>query len=198
MASSCRNVITAGPAAPATVPSLAVCMVSAFITNASRFRVRPSCSLLYKRKQRLRTRRETSSSFGSQVLVAQYESLDFAGGGARESLAQLDPPRKLPRTRRLLDVALERFHESVIGDKAIFKHDEGLRFHQAVGIFLADDGGLQHCFVRYQRRLDIERRHPHAADLEHVVSAAAVVEVTVFVTAIFVAGMGPFADEGAA
>src|SRR5215472_14031141 len=53
-------------------------------------------------------------------------------------------------------------------------------------------------FVRDERRLDLERRYPHAVDLEHVVGAPAVVIVAVGVAQILVAGMGPFADEGAA
>src|SRR5262249_50838382 len=41
------------------------------------------------------------------------------------------------------------------------------------------------------------RGHPHAVDLEHVIGAPAVIIVAVRVAQVLVAGMGPFADEGA-
>ena len=46
-------------------------------------------------------------------------------------------------------------------------------------VLLADDGRFQHGLVRDERGLDLERRHPHAADLEHVVGAPAVIVVAV-------------------
>src|SRR5262245_62708063 len=48
-----------------------------------------------------------------------------------------------------------------------------------------------------ERRFDLERGHPHAVDLEHVIGAPAVIIVAVRVAQVLVAGMGPFADEGA-
>src|SRR5262249_41621036 len=89
------------------------------------------------------------------------------------------------------------FEEPLVGGKAVAQHDEGLRLDQPVGVLFADHGGFEHGLVRGERRLDFERRHPHAADLEHVVGAAAVVIVALAVAAIFIAGEGPFAGKSA-
>ena len=51
---------------------------------------------------------------------------------------------------------------------------------------------------RAQRAFDLERRDINAADLQHVVAAAAIDEEAVLVLAIFVAGAGPFPQEGGA
>ena len=55
----------------------------------------------------------------------------------------------------------------------------------------ADDGGLLHGRVRDQGQLDLERRHPDAADLEHVVGASAVDVAAVLVDAVLVARVRP-------
>ena len=47
-----------------------------------------------------------------------------------------------------------------------------------------------------QCRLDLGRRDKHAADLQHVVAAAAIDVIAVRVLEIFVAGAGPGADKG--
>src|ERR1019366_3355690 len=44
---------------------------------------------------------------------------------------------------------------------------------------------------------DLERRHPDAADLEHVVSTATVGVDSVRAPKVFIAGTGPLADKGA-
>ena len=98
----------------------------------------------------------------------------------------------------LLDVAFQLFQQAVVGDVAVLEHDEGLRLDQPVGVLFADDGGLQHRFVRDQGRFHIERRHPLPTDLEHVVGAAAVIVIAIGVAPVFVAGIGPIALEGAA
>src|SRR5580704_2924952 len=47
-----------------------------------------------------------------------------------------------------------------------------------------------------QRLLDLERGHPDAADLQHVVGAAAIAAIPLGITGIGVAGMGPLAAKG--
>ena len=98
---------------------------------------------------------------------------------------------------RSFTCTLQRLEQAVARRIAVAQHDEGLRLDQPVGVLLADHRGFQHRLVRRERGLDLERRHPHAAHLEHVVGAAAVVEIAVGVAHVFVAGIGPFAREGA-
>src|SRR5712671_3367012 len=50
--------------------------------------------------------------------------------------------------------------------------------------------------MREQRALDLERRDIDAADLEHVIGAAAIGEVAVFALDVFVAAARPLAEEG--
>jgi hypothetical protein len=94
-------------------------------------------------------------------------------------------------------VKFKGLEQHLIRLEAIPEHDEGLWLDQSVGVFLADDRGLQHSLVGDQRRLDVEGRNPHAADLEHVIGAPAVIVVAVGVAPVFVASMGPFAGKGA-
>src|SRR5439155_4394431 len=72
------------------------------------------------------------------------------------------------------------------------------RFGEPLPVLLADHSGLEHGLVRGERRLDLERGHPHPVDLEHVVGTPAVVIIAVAVAHVLVAGVGPFADERAA
>src|SRR6185312_10486899 len=75
---------------------------------------------------------------------------------------------------------------------------KGARLGQPVAVLVADDGGFEHRWVGDQRLLDLERRDPDAADLEHVVAAPAIAVIALGVADIGVAGMGPLAAEGAA
>ena len=65
-------------------------------------------------------------------------------------------------------------------------------------IGVADHRGFEHGVVGRQRRLDLERRDPDAADLHHVVGASAIGVVAVGVADILVAASGPGAEEGRA
>ena len=80
----------------------------------------------------------------------------------------------------------------------VLQHDKGLGLDQPVGVGVADHRGFEHRGVGDQRLLDLERRHPDAADLEHVVAAAAIAVIAVGVAGVGVAGMGPLAAKGAA
>src|SRR5438445_7250351 len=129
--------------------------------------------------------------------IPQLEALNLAGRGARQVSPDVDPARIFPRAGALLHMRAQRFEQPLVGAVAVLEHNEGFRFDQPVAVLLADDGGLEHRLMRDERRLDLERGHPHAVDLEHVVGAPAVIIVAISVAQVFVAGMGPFADEGA-
>src|SRR4029450_13599616 len=92
----------------------------------------------------------------------------------------------------------QRVEEPLVGGIAVLEHDEGFRLGEPVAGLLADDRGLAPGLGRGEPRLYLERGHPHAVDLEHVVGAPAVIIVPLGVAQVLVAGIGPFADEGAA
>jgi len=60
---------------------------------------------------------------------------------------------------------------------AVLEDDERLRLDEPVRVLVPDDGGFEHGLVADPRVLDLDRRDPDAADLEHVVGPAAVQEV---------------------
>src|SRR5581483_3228895 len=126
---------------------------------------------------------------------AQLESLNLAGRRPWQVGANVDPAWILPRSGAFPNMLLEIFEQPFVCRKAALKDDERFRLYQPVDIFLADDGGFEHRLVRGQCGLDVERRYPHAADLEHVVCTAAVVQVTLLVAKILVSRICPFADK---
>jgi hypothetical protein len=99
------------------------------------------------------------------------------------------------RGQAVLDEGLEF---GLLDAGAFLAHHEGLGLGQAVGVFLADDGGLQHGRVLHQRGLHLEGADVDAADLEHVVAAAGVGVGAVLVADVLVAALGPGALEGLA
>ncbi len=127
---------------------------------------------------------------------AQFVALDLAGRGLRQAVDVLDPARILPRAGLHLDVLLQH----VLGRCVLagLEDDEGARLEEAVGIFLRHDGGFEHGRVARQRVLDLERRHPDAGHLEHVVGAALVDVAAVGIAHVLVAGARPGAFEGRA
>src|ERR1700704_524467 len=129
--------------------------------------------------------------------LAQLVALEFPGSGARQVGPHVDPTWIFPQAGPLLHVHPQHFEQSVGGRIAVAQHDEGLGLDQAVSITLADDGGFEYRLVRGQGRLDFEWRDPHAAHLEHVVRAAAIMIITIGIAQILVAGVGPFTREGA-
>src|SRR5262245_59832744 len=74
-------------------------------------------------------------------------ALDLSGRGARQVEPHVDPARILPQAGALLHVRLERLQQALVYGVAVAQHDEGLRFHQSVGILLADHGCFQHRLV---------------------------------------------------
>src|SRR5499427_10451456 len=129
--------------------------------------------------------------------IPQLETLNLAGRRARQVGPDIDPARIFPRPGALLHVRAQLLEQPFVGAVAVLEHDEGFRLDQPVAVLLADDGGLEHRLMGDERRLDLEWGYPHAVDLEHVVGAPAVMIVAIGVAQVFVAGMGPFADEGA-
>src|SRR4029078_3680735 len=83
----------------------------------------------------------------ARVFLAQLEAVDLAGRRARKRFARFDPAREFPRAGFVLHVMLERLEQAVVCLVAVAQHDEGLRLDQAVRIYLADDGGLEHRFM---------------------------------------------------
>src|ERR1700683_2491787 len=130
-----------------------------------------------------------------RIQFSQLESLQLAGRGARQPRTSINPARILPRPGALFDVHAQRLNQPFVCGKTVAQHNEGLGFHKPAGILFADDRGFQHRLVGGERRLDLERRYPHATDLEHVVSAPAVVKVAVRVAEVFVARESPFTRE---
>src|SRR6202022_851689 len=128
-------------------------------------------------------------------LLPQLEALNLARGGAGQIRPHVDPARIFPRSRALLHVQPQRFEQLFVGAIAVLEDNEGFRPDQAVAVRLADDGGFEHGFMRDERGLDLERRHPHAIDLEHIIGAPAVMMVACMVADIFIPGIGPFAHE---
>ena len=130
-------------------------------------------------------------------LVAQHKALDFSGRGFRQAVDEFDPARVFPGTDRAFHMHLELFIErpSDIGLVLILEYDEGFWFDQAVFVLDRHDGGLEHFRVGNQCVFDLERRHPNAADLEHVVGAAAVGVNAIRTPQVFVTGAGPVTDE---
>ena len=125
---------------------------------------------------------------------AQLEALDLAGGGLRQLADEADLARILVRRELVLDEGLQRFGERVVACVARLQHDVRERAREAAFV-LADDRGLEHRLVPHERRLDLERRHELAADLQHVVAASRVGVAAVGVAHVLVAAARPLALE---
>ena len=76
--------------------------------------------------------------------------------------------------------------------------DVGFRLLKPVGVALGDYRSFEHRWMRDERLLDLEGRHPYAAHLEHVVGAPAVDEAAILAEHVFVARPRPFSLEGRA
>ena len=105
---------------------------------------------------------------------------------------KLKPARKFIRRQLLLDVGFQFFWRS---KHARLEHDVGLGFDQFVSVHDANHGGFKHGRVVHQASLHLERRDVNAADLEHVVAAAAIGVKPVSIDRVFVATARPFAGK---
>src|SRR5450759_5591383 len=88
-----------------------------------------------------------------------------------------------------LELFIQRPARIVIS--VVLEHDECFWLDQTVTIFDRYDRGLENLRMGNQCVLDLERRYPNTADLEHIVSAAAEGVNSVGTAQVFVAGAGP-------
>src|SRR5262249_54532529 len=126
---------------------------------------------------------------------AELEALDLAGGRLGQIAHEFDPAWILVGCNLVSHEALELVGQRRRGAGRLFEDDERLRLDQPIAVFLTDDGDFQHSRVFYQRGLDLDGRDPDTADLQHVIGAAGVPEVTVLVLPILVSGLDPRTEE---
>src|SRR5215208_721611 len=74
-------------------------------------------------------------------LFPQLIALDFAGGGFRKGLAELDPARVLPYPDPLFHMLLQGFGQrvGVLPLRRLLQHDKGFRLDEPLGVGMADD-----------------------------------------------------------
>ena len=89
---------------------------------------------------------------------------------------------------------LERRDQAIARLYPALGDDEGLDARETVDLD-AHDSALRHRRVLEQRRLDLDRRRPQAADLDHVVGPSLVPVVAVLVDAIPIAREEPVAED---
>src|SRR5215213_3228500 len=121
--------------------------------------------------------------------------VDLAAVVFRQRLSELDPPRILVRGEPSFDEILQRAFQLSVRRIAFRDDDEGFRLYQSLLIAPADDGALAHGFALEQAVFDLGGRDVNAAHLQHLVRAATVPEVAVFVHAELVARRAPVAGE---
>ena len=145
--------------------------------------------LRYLRRTPIR-RRSVLALFGRAL--SQQVALHLPGSRLGQLIDKHDPARILDRhQRRLRRAASARRPARRWAALAVLEHDVRLRLDEFLGILPADDRRFEHAGMPDERRLDLDRRDPLAADLEHVVGAAAVPEVAVGILVILVAGLDP-------
>src|SRR5881409_1656765 len=127
------------------------------------------------------------------VLLAQLVALDLAGHGLGQIGHELDQVRVLEALEARLAVLLQLGHERVARDRAWPGDHERLDLREAVDGD-PDHRALGNGGVLEQGRLDLNRRDPQPADLDHVVGAALVPVEAVLVDAVAVAAEEPLAE----
>src|SRR5260370_36203717 len=128
--------------------------------------------------------------------LPEREALDLAGRGLGQLAQEVDPARRLVAAEALAPPVSKLGRESVRPRRPVAEHAVGVRLGEAVGVAPADPRDLQDGRMIAERRLHLRRRHPHAADLQHVVGAPAEEEVAVGVLVEHVAGAEPVALHG--
>src|SRR5216684_639498 len=127
-------------------------------------------------------------------LFTQLVALDLAGHGLRELGDELDHVRILKALEPRFAVLLKLRDQRNAGHRVWPRDDKCLDLGEAVERD-ADDSALRDSRVLEQRRLDLDRRDPQSADLDHVVRAALVPVVALVVDAVAVAREKPFAED---
>src|SRR6266487_5037145 len=115
------------------------------------------------------------------TLRTQLEPLNLPSSCLRQFGDELDPTRAFVGGHVLPAVFDQLARQFVRWRVAFLQAHKRLGFDQIRVVGLADDGALQHRRVADQRALDLDRRDPDAADLQHVVRAARVPVVAILV-----------------
>ena len=135
-------------------------------------------------------RRGQGSTVGGHP--AQLHPADLPGGRGRVAVHEHHLARPLERRQRLA----AELDQLVLGDRLAGLQDHvGDRLLQPLGVRRGDHHGLGHRRVGQQLGLDLGRRHPDAAGLEHVAGPAEARVVAVGVADVGVAGAQPLALE---
>src|SRR5579883_113891 len=100
---------------------------------------------------------------------AQDEALNFAGRRLGQFRQELDPARVLERGQSLLDEVLEFVRQFVRWLVALLQDDICLWLDQFISVEITHDRCLQYGGVRDQRGLDLDRRDPLPAHLQHII-----------------------------
>ncbi len=87
--------------------------------------------------------------------------------------------------------SFSRSASSAVCRISALEHDERLWLDQLALVSVTDDSRLQYRVMCDQSRLDLGWRNIEATDLEHVVGAARIDIVPVFVTTVLVAALSP-------
>src|SRR5262249_839668 len=124
--------------------------------------------------------------------VTQSKSLNLAGRRFRQTIDELYPTRIFPHPDALLHVFLQFIAQGGLIDGGRLQNDKGARLGQPVPILLPDTRGLKHGGMRDQRLLDLERRNPDAANLQHLITTAVKAVIAIGVARVGIAGISPF------
>ena len=92
--------------------------------------------------------------FGLRLLLAEFEALEFSGGGLGEFGEELDPAGALVAADALGDKILHFAGQLFAGRKFFFQDDVGGGLGEARFIVAGDDGGFEHSGVREQGAFD--------------------------------------------
>src|ERR1700738_684543 len=134
----------------------------------------------------------TAMCLGIRRPLPKLVALDLPGQRLGKLGHELDEVRELVALKARLAVLLQLGGQLWRGlDPG---DDESLDLHEAVDLD-AHDGALPHRPVLQQHPLDLDRRNPQAAHLDHVVGAALVPVEAVTVAAVAVAGEEPVAQQ---
>src|SRR5439155_23841387 len=93
---------------------------------------------------------------------------------------------------RTLELGLERGTRPL----APREHHERERLHERVLVLRTHNARFHDGRMLGERALDLRRRHPHAARLDHVVGPTGVPEVAIHISLVLVAGAHPFPLDG--
>src|SRR5581483_4429564 len=128
------------------------------------------------------------------VAEAQAIALDLARLGPGQALDELDRARVLVGRQLALDVVLQLADEAGRRDGRRLQDDERLDDESARRIRGGDDGGLGDGRMLVEHVLDLGTGDLVAAGDDHVVGAALIREIAVFVLDVHVAGDVPAAE----